>query len=507
MRTPGFAHGFKPNRRALFSPVAAIGQLPGDGYGAGFQTEVRTGIQLTVGREAVVDITAAVGAINQKVEVTGEAVQINTTNATVEGLVTGEQIRELPLNGRSYNDLALLEPGVIYNRTTGSSSQDGFGVRMSVNGARTNNNLYLLDGSVINDTSQTAGTVNQDSLGVEGIREFVVLTHNYSAEFGRSAGGVVNAVTRSGTNELHGSLYEFIRNSDVDARDFFQAGGIAPFRRNQFGGAIGGKIIKDKIFYFGNYEGFRQLLVIPVLGNVPNALARQGMIPLNGQLTDVGVAPTDRALLALYALPTPAFTTTATGRPSGSFLSPSLINENYYMERVDFHLSDKDNLYARYIFDSSSRNRANPDPYWGVEDQANNYFAQIGETHIFSATAINDFRAAFNRTLRGSGNMPYNQAIASQITPGLSFVPGRPVGRIDYSGGGLESWGSLLADPSFNYQNTFEENDTFSLIRGPHSFKFGVDLARLQTNLSNLSTSPGVGSLGDCKVSWQASRS
>src|SRR5215471_9124094 len=269
----------------------------------GLQTEVRTGIVLTVGREAVVDMTMSVGAVTQTVEVGGEAGLVNTTSSTVQGLVSGEQIRDLPLNGRSYNDLALLNPGVIYNRTTGSSSTDGFGVRMSVNGARSNNNLYLIDGTVTNDTSQTAGTVNADSLGVEGIREFTVLTHNYSAEFGHSAGGVVNAVTRSGTNQFHGSLYEFLRNSAVDARDFFQPGDIAPFRRNQFGGAIGGPVKRDQIFFFSNYEGFRQSLAIPVTGNVPNAAARNGNIPINGVLTHVGVSPTIAPYLALYALP------------------------------------------------------------------------------------------------------------------------------------------------------------------------------------------------------------
>src|SRR6266446_6853669 len=240
----------------------------------GFQAEARDGIVLTVGREAVVDLTMSVGAITQTVEVHGEAALINTTSSTIQGLVSGEQIRELPLNGRSYNDLALLNPGVSYNANKGSSASDGFGVRMSVNGARANNNLFLIDGTVTNDTSQTAGTVNADSMGVEGIREFTVLTHNYGAEFGHSAGGVVNAVTRSGTNQFHGSLYEFLRNSAVDARDFFQPGSIGPFRRNQFGGAIGGPVKKDKIFFFGNYEGFRQVLDIPTTTNVPNALAR-----------------------------------------------------------------------------------------------------------------------------------------------------------------------------------------------------------------------------------------
>ena len=248
-----------------------------------------------------------------------------------------------------------------------TSSSDGFGARMSVNGARATNNTFLIDGTVVNDTSQTAGTVNADSLGVEGIREFTVLTHNYAAEFGHNAGGIVNAVTRSGTNQLHGSLYEFLRNSDLDARDFFQIGPIAPFHRNQFGGSIGGKIKKDKLFFFGNYEGFRQILSIPIAGNVPDQNAHNGTIPLSAAgcataqgsfnaatgLCHIGVSPLIQPYMALYPLPNGANSGTGTGVWTFNFLQP--IIENYYMERVDYHVSEKDNLYVRYIYDPSTR--------------------------------------------------------------------------------------------------------------------------------------------------------
>ena len=483
------------------APLLPLGNYSVTATQQGFQKEVRSGIVLTVGREAVVDMTMAVGAITQTVEVQGEVAQINTTTATLQGLVAGEQIRELPLNGRSYNDLALLNPGVIYDRTTGSSSSDGFGVRMSVNGARANNNLFLIDGTNTNDKSQTGGTVNADSMGVEAIREFAVLTHNYPAEFGHSAGGIVNAVTRSGTNQFHGSLYEFMRNSDVDARDFFQVGNIAPFRRNQFGGSIGGPVKKDKVFFFGNYEGFRQSLGIPVIGNVPDAQARLGNLPLsagncttsNGTfnnatgLCHVGVSPLIAPYLALYAQPNGADNGDGTAIWNYNFQQP--INENYYMERVDFHLSDKDNLYARYIFDPSNRLRQNTDPYWSVEDEATNHFAQIGETHIFSSTAINDFRSAFNRTQRDTTVGPTNPIVANAP----SFAPGLPIGRVNFSnsssgaggaGGGLEVMGNLSSGPTYNYQNIFEQGDTFTLVRGKHTFKVGADLERYQTNLT-----------------------
>jgi hypothetical protein len=474
-----------------------LGNYKVTGSQPGFQTEARSGIELTIGREAVVDLILNVGATSQTVEVKGEAALINTTSSQIQGLVAGEQIRELPLNGRSYNDLALLNPGVIYNKMGGSSSTDGFGVRMSVNGARTTNNLYLIDGTVINDTSQTAGTVNADSLGVEGILEFSVLTHNYSAEFGTRAGGVVNAVTRSGTNQLHGSLYEFLRNSAMDAKDFFQQGDINPFRRNQFGGSIGGRIIKDKLFYFGNYEGFRQSLTTQQIGNVPNLQARQGIIPCtaaaagtpctNGFAT-ITVSPLIKQYLPLFALPNGADNGDGTAQWIFPFRAP--INEKYAMERVDYHISDQDNFYARYIFDPSTRLRASGDPYWSSQDNATNHFAQIGETHIFSPTLINDFRAAFNRTDRHTDIGPVDPAIANLITPAMSIVPGQAFGRFNFSGsnsgaastsGGLEVIGNLNASPTYYIQNLFEAGDTFNLVRGKHALKFGVDVQRIDT--------------------------
>ena len=485
-----------------------LGSYKVTGAQPGFQTEARSGIELTIGREAVVDLILNVGATSQTVEVKGEAALINTTSSQIQGLVGGEQIRELPLNGRSYNDLALLNPGVIYNKMGGSSSTDGFGVRMSVNGSRTTNNLFLIDGTMVNDTSQTAGTVNAGSLGVEGIREFTVLTHNFSAEFGTRAGGVVNAVTRSGTNQLHGSLYEFLRNSSMDARDFFQSGDISPFRRNQFGGSVGGRVIKDKLFFFGNYEGFRQSLTIQQIGNVPNLQARQGIIPstaaacsgangtFSGGNCTLKVSNLIKPYLALYALPNGKDNGDGTAQWIYPFKQP--IHEDYYMQRVDYRISDKDNFYGRYIYDPSTRLRPGGDPYWSSLDNATNHFGQIGETHIFSPTAINDFRAAFNRTDRHTEIGPVDPAISSLITPSLSFVPGLPLGRLNFSGsnsgaastsGGLEVMGNLSASPTFYLQNVFEEGDTFTLVRGKHAFKFGADVQRVQTqNISGSGT-------------------
>ena len=279
-----------------FASSLSLGRFEVTATLEGFQTVVRSGIVLTVGREAVVDLAMTVGAVVQTVEIIGEVPVIETTNATVSGFVSGEQVRELPLNGRSYTDLALLNPGVIYNRTTGSAAADGFGVRLSVNSSRTTANSYLMDGALTNDHAGQSGNVSRLSLGVEGIREFRVLTHNYSAEYGRNSGSVVSAVTRSGTNQFHGSLFEFVRNNIFDARDFFNPGDLPPFRRNQFGGAIGGPVLKDHAFFFFNYEGLRERRGITIVSSVPDLDARRGLLrnPATGEL--VPASPVGSAL-------------------------------------------------------------------------------------------------------------------------------------------------------------------------------------------------------------------
>src|ERR1700732_3380261 len=212
--------------------------LPGDYTvsitAPGFSTEVRTGITLTVGAQQVVDVTMRVGQVTQTVEVTGEAPTVQLTSSTLGNTVDATTVRELPLNGRSWTDLANLQPGVITAEShslTGDQNR-GFGAQISISGGRPQLNNYRLDGISINDYANGGpGSVLGGNLGVDAIQEFSVLTSNYSAEYGKTAGGVVNAITRSGTNQFHGSGYEFIRNSRLDARNFFDAGTIPPFKR------------------------------------------------------------------------------------------------------------------------------------------------------------------------------------------------------------------------------------------------------------------------------------
>ncbi|MDP9159239.1 MAG: TonB-dependent receptor, partial [Acidobacteriota bacterium] len=254
----------------------------------GFKTELRTGITLTVGAEEVVDLNMQVGTTTETVQVTGEAPAVQLTTSDISAVVNATTVRELPLNGRSWTDLATLQPGVnaIQTQPTFAAGTDrgnrGFGQQLTISGARPQQNNYRLDGVSLNDYANGApGSVLGGNLGVDAIQEFSVLTTNYSAEYGKTSGGVVNAITRSGTNQIHGSIYEFLRNSALDARNYFDGDKIPPFKRNQFGGAVGGPIVKNHTFFFADYEGIRQSKGITSFTTVPSAAARAGLLCSN----------------------------------------------------------------------------------------------------------------------------------------------------------------------------------------------------------------------------------
>src|SRR5499425_2167362 len=262
--------------------------LPGDYEitvsAKGFATEARKGITLTVGAQQVFDLTLHVGsAAKTVVEVSTEAPAVQLASSDISAVVTANTVRELPLNGRSWTDLAALQPGVDTIQTqpsfaTGADrGNSGFGQQLTISGARPQQNNYRLDGVSLNDYANGApGSVLGGNLGVDAIQEFSVLTSNYSAEYGKTSGGVVNAITRTGTNAFHGSAYEFFRNSKLDAANFFEAGHRSPFKRNQFGGGVGGPIIKSRTFFFADYEGIRQSKGIANLDFVPSPDARNG---------------------------------------------------------------------------------------------------------------------------------------------------------------------------------------------------------------------------------------
>ena len=267
------------NFRLLSLPLGRPGS---EGGKEGLQSALRTGINLEVGQEAVVNLRLEVGDLAQQVTVSEETPVVNTTTSPVSGVVGEREVKDLPLNGRSFDNLITLNPGAINYGLKSANTSTSNGNTFSVAGRRPMDNIFLLNGVEYTGSSQlaiTPGGVSGELLGIDAVREFNVLTDTYSAEYGKRAGGQVSVVTQSGTNALHGSLFEFLRNSALDARNFFDQGPIPAFRRNQFGGALGGPLKKDRWFLFGNYEGFRQALALSNVTVVPDNQARLGLLP------------------------------------------------------------------------------------------------------------------------------------------------------------------------------------------------------------------------------------
>jgi hypothetical protein len=430
----------------------------------GFRTELRSGITLTVGREAVVDFVLQVGAVAEQIVVTGEAPLINTTTSEVSGLVDQKTINDLPLNGRDLMQLLTLEPGVATIRSANRGvASGGRGQRVSIHGARETQTLFLLDGTQLNDTMSTSpGGEAGVFMGAEAVQEFKVLLHNFSAEYGRAAGGVFNAVTKSGTNALHGSVFEFHRNSDLDARNFFDQE-KPPFRRHQFGASLGGPIVRNRAFFFGNYEGLRDRLTQTALFVVPSAAGRQG----NLGATRVNVNPAVVPYLALFPLPNSREFGDGTGELATQTVSPT--DEDYFTGRVDYVVGAKDSVFARYTYDNSERTAPDPGrmPEFPISSQSKRTFVTLEGTRILSERLINVARAGFSRSK--------TQDIPDPLDPhtDLAFAPDRKLGSIRVTG--LANIGSTDTDARTFILSAWQFGDSLSWTKGRHQAKFGVD--------------------------------
>src|SRR5882724_5975042 len=367
----------------------------------GFTTAVQSNLTLAVGAQQSLNIPMKVGETSQTVQVTEAAPQIELTSSTLSGQVESQTVLELPLNGRDWAALATLSPGVNALETqmpfeSGAvRGNRGFGAQLTISGGRPTQNNYRLDGLSINDYGNGGpGSVIGVSLGVDAIQEFSVLTGNYSAEYGRTSGGVVNAISKSGTNAFHGDIYEFLRNDKLDANDFFSNASNQPkpaYKRNQFGAAAGGPIRKDRTFIFGDYEGIRQSQGIVSSGTiVPSDAARAGNL-VNGR---VDVDPLVAKFLALY----PHANGPVTGdKGVFTFAGVRRVSENFFTSRVDHKISDKDSLFGTYMYDKAPYNQ--PDGFNNVNilSQTTRHIAALEESHIFSPGFVNSARLGFNR--------------------------------------------------------------------------------------------------------------
>jgi Carboxypeptidase regulatory-like domain len=497
-------------------PDLPIGNYDLQATSSGFQTVVHKGITLTVGASLVVDFSLPVGQISQTVNVEGEVSRVETQTATVSSLVTPQQMSQLPLNGRNFEQLLSLAPGVQSVTQTyitgggGGGISSGFygpGQTYSVAGSRPVGQVFMLDNQDLQGYWEkgTGSNITGNSLGVEAIAEFEVLINTYSSEFG-GTGAAINAASRSGTNALHGSAYEYLRNSALDGRNFFDGPTIPAFRRNQFGGSLGGPIKKDKLFFFVNYEGVQSKLGITGNQFVPDALSRTGMVPCNtvagqtpatcsnGQRMAVPVSSTVAPYLNLYPAPLAgAIEQTVAagpfaGYPSGNALFPTLASqpesENYVLGRMDYTLGTNDSVFGRYISDTAYLDLPVPFsnlPLWPVVDHGGDQFFTLEEKHIVSGTEINEVRFSFSRT-----NERANQAfLGNPATDPLQFYPG--AGREDGNliiAGGTSPVGPGATARFHLIENKFTGGDDLSWTRGAHSLSVGISVTRIQDNIA-----------------------
>lgn len=460
----------------------------------GFQTLVQKNITLTVGAKQALNLTLKVGSLNQRVEVSAAPPDIQSTTSTISATVDSRTVRQLPLNGRDWTSLATLEPGVVSipNQATTSFSANkgnrGFGNQLSNGGHRANENSYRVNGISINDYSNSApGGATGVNLGVDGVQEFSVLTSNYTAEYGRTSGAVINAVTRSGTNDLHGTAYVFDRDSIFDARNFFDPASIPTFHRVQFGASGGDAIIKDKTFVFANYEGLRQSSSSAGTIHVPSQEARNGQLCVASgndpcaSLQTIAVSPQVVPYLALWPCPLTCQNATFTDTVGLVSATPNHADENYVITRVDQKLTSNDNLSGAYFFDSGPQSQT--DPLGNTVHQVYSRRQMISgeETHLFSTTFVNTVRAGFSRVL-GKINTPVSgDAVATDaalaIAPGAKAPPQIPVS-------GLTTAYGLGGFNKFNHAwNSVQFYDDAFYTRGTHALKFGFAFERMQYNI------------------------
>jgi hypothetical protein len=460
---------------------------------SGFNATGPLKVTLVVGQDAVLNISLSVGAIEGLTTVTDSTPLVNTTTEQVSGVVGEQQIKDLPLNGRSFDDLITLNPGAVnYSAMKSANTSTSDGNTFSVDGRRTYENLFLLNGIEYTGSSQlgiSPGGASGELLGIDAIREFNVLTDTYGAQYGKRAGAQVSAITLSGTNQLHGSVYEFLRNSDLDARNFFDQAFVPPFRRNQFGGALGGPVRKDKWFLFGNYEGFRQVLAESSVSVVPDNEARQGLLP-NASGVYVPVSKLNPAMLQYMQL-WPAVNgaeLTVNGLPSGTALSYNnprqAVHEDFGTLRSDYILSDRDTLSAAYTIDNSHSTIPQSDPLFGAFEPLRSQVASVEETHVISPEILNTFRAGFSRAAFAFDpvdfvSFPASTNFVTGLGPGGIVVGG---GVTTSAGGTITSAGPNNAADVWNRRNLFTYSDGVQIIKGRQQITAGVWFQRIQDN-------------------------
>src|SRR5216684_2363934 len=460
----------------------------------GFRTQARSNLELTVGASVALDQVLPVGSNVETIVVQSEVPAVQLSTSDISAVVNATTVRELPLNGRSWTDLAQLQPGVnaIQTQPTFAAGTDrgnrGFGQQLTISGARPQQNNYRLDGVSLNDYANGApGSVLGGNLGVDAIQEFSVLTSNYSAEYGKTSGGVVNAITRSGTNQIHGSAYEFLRNNHLDARNFFDDPTLStpPFKRNQFGGSLGGPILKNRMFFFADYEGIRQSKGITTVTTVPSQDARNGILSTGNVIVD----PNAAAYFTFYPLPQKPAPDSNGDLGIFTFAGQQVVNENFFTTRVDHKLSDKDNLFGTYMFDKTPY--SSPDGLNNVlfDTLTSRQFVAVEETHIFTPSFANSIRIGGNheavnnnQSLKAINPDATRTDLGAGAAGGPEFA-GRAASQV-FMEGVTPFTGGIGGSPTYFYHwNSVQAYDDAFWTKGTHSIRFGVAVERMMLNV------------------------
>jgi len=481
-------------------PALPVGQYEIHAKKTGFQETVRSGIQLALNQSAIVDLALRVGESRQQVAVKADAPIVGLSTTDASGVITQRQIQDLPLNGRSYDEMLTLNPGVVnftWEKTGGIGvSNSTNGNNFAVSGNRPQQNLFLLNGveftGAAENNMQPGGT-SQVLLGVDAVQEFNVLRDSYGAEYGKRPGGQVLIVTKSGTNDFHGSVYEFLRNNDFDARNFFDPSSVPGFQRNQYGVALGGPIQKDKTFIFGNFEGFQQHLHQTGVDLVPDNNARSGYLPCKlitpvpspcptSGLAFVGVS----SLISAWPTPTPG--APDFGGIAEAFNNPlQTIRDDFGTVRLDHIFSPKDTFGAVYTIDDSADFTPTSTNLYSTDvESLREQVVNLEETHVFSPALLNTARFGYSRAGYFFTGEPTPGTPAADL-PG--FVEGNPIGALVVGGSAASNPTAQLSLAGSNNgsnlrvaRNLFTYEDQVSLTKGRNQFTFGAWFQREQSN-------------------------
>jgi hypothetical protein len=489
----------------------------------GFGVATNTGVEIHVKSRAEVDFTLQVGSVTEQINVADSAAALQTQSADVGTTIGTTQINDLPLNARRYADLALLSPGIFKNPAVANAAPD----RFSSNGNSETQNYFALDG-VDNNSGSTnlqEGSVQNVQPPPDAIQEFRVQTRTYSTEFGTSAGAVINASTKSGTNSFHGNAWEYARNSVFDSNTYLNhQKNIAKgnFSQNQFGGTIGGPIYRGRTFFFADYQGLRSAQRVTKSSVVPSARMKTGdfselstsAYPFNSLATGQSgcittatmkivascVDPVGLKLAALFPDPNDPSVPVWTGQTNYNFVYNLPQQVNSADGRIDHKISEKDSVFGRYSFLKQHRQDApwTSNPIAGNGGFATDYSIKnqgvaLGETHVFSSTAVNQARFGFSRDNAVSGPIGLTLGTSNAADYGLTGIPASP-----YTAGippiyisGFVTLGTDRFRPQYQVATVYQFIDTFNKLLGNHSMMAGYEYHRNTDNFLDLQAPQG----------------